>query len=216
MNLLCEVNRGRINSVKNDQCTHFFVGYARFAILAGLSALLIACAAERTVTKKQVKKDVWGRDEKFSVGKDKDGNPVMQSDLRSSMEGKMNYTASGHDFNGRDYTKSSYRKKRWGGNTIFNRKKYGGNTDASRYKNEPWFARKQASASNQSATADGKSYGVNAFNTSNAREQDSKRITYGSDAETDNRRRIFKQPEIKSWRDQTGMSISDTNQKLGR
>ena len=60
-----------------------------------------ACASEQTVTKTQVKKDSWGRDQRYSVGKDKDGNPMMKSDRRSSLEGKQSNMAANRDFSGR-------------------------------------------------------------------------------------------------------------------
>ncbi len=178
--------------------------------------LLGACATEQTITKKQVKTDAWGRAERYTVGKDKDGNPMMKSDRRSSMEGKQSAVAGSRDFSGKDYSKKSYRKKRWGGNTVFGRKKYEGNTDASHYKKEPWFVRKQAGAQGQRASAEGRTYSVNPFKTSSAREQNGTRIARTQDAETNVRRRVFKQPEITNWKDQRGLSIKDTNRKLGR
>ena len=71
--------------------------------------LLGACASETKVTQSQVKKDVWGRDEAYSIGKDEDGNPVMKSDKRSSFENKSSNIASNRDFSGKDYSKKSYR-----------------------------------------------------------------------------------------------------------
>ena len=79
-------------------------------VVLGIAMLLGACASEQTVTKTQVKKDAWGKDERYSVGKDKDGNPMMKSDRRSSMEGKGSNMASNRDFNGEDYSTKSYRK----------------------------------------------------------------------------------------------------------
>lgn len=184
--------------------------------LSALTLFLGACGSEQTVTKTQVKKDAWGNPERFSVGKDKDGNPVMKSDRRSSLEGKRSMMASNRDFSGKDYTKESYRKKRWLRNTVFGRKQYEGNTDASQYKREPWFVQKQARASGQRARADGKSYRVNPFRTSGAREQSGRRIARTADAETTVRRRVFKQPDIIHWKEQRGLTIKDTNRKLGR
>lgn len=188
----------------------------QLAALAGLGVFLVSCAAEQTVTKEQVRKDAWGKKESFSVGKDKDGNPVMKSDRRSQMEGKTSHMVSNRDFSGKDYTKKSYRKKRWGGNTLFGRKKYEGNTDASQYKQEPWFVKKQASAQGQQARAAGKSFSVNPFSTKTAREQSGRRIARPSDAETDVRRRVFIQPKITGWKDQQSLGVSDTNRMLGR
>lgn len=184
--------------------------------LLGMIMLLGACASEQTVTKTQVKKDPWGRDERYSVGKDKDGNPVMKSDRRSSLEGKRSAMAGSKDFNGQDYNKKSYRKKRWGGNTWFGRKKYEGNTDANSYKKEPWFVQKQASAQNQRSRADGQAYSVNPFRTTSAREQGRAGIARTQDAETNVRRRVFKTPGITHWKDQRGLGVKDTNRMLGR
>lgn len=202
--------------MKRLHFTHILLSLARLAIIAGLGALFVSCQSEQTVTKTKVRTDAWGNPERFSVGKDKDGNPVMKSDLRSSLEGKTNHIASNRDFNGEDYTKKSYRKKRWGGNTIFNRKGYDGNTDASRFKSEPWFARKKANASGQTATSAGKAYGVDQFAAGNARESSSASIARTSDAETNVRRRVYKQPKITHWKDQGGLSVNDTKQRLGR
>lgn len=183
----------------------------------GMVVLLGACATEQEVTKTQVKKDAWGRDVGFSLGKDKDGNPVMKSDRRSSFEGKRSQIAGGRDFSGRDYTTKSYRKKRWSGsNRIFGKKEYQGNTDARGYQKEPWFVRKQANSQNKRARADGRAYSVNRFRTGSAREQNGRRIARVSDAETDVRRRVFKEPEIIHWKEQKGMSVKDTNRLLGR
>ncbi len=192
---------------------HLFV----FASISCLVAMLLgSCASEQTVTKSQVKKDAWGRDESFSVGKDKDGNPMMQSDRRSSLEGKQSSVARGRDFSGKDYSKKSYRKKRWGGNTFFGRKKYEGDTDASRYQKEPWFVKKQAGLKDQRAGAEGKTYSVNPFRKSTANEQGGTRMSRTRDAETDFRRRVFKQPGITHWKNQSGLSVGDTNRMLGR
>ncbi|MCP5535586.1 MAG: hypothetical protein H7A51_05035 [Akkermansiaceae bacterium] len=200
-----------------DGMLHAVMKFSKTILLSiGVTMLLGACASEQTVTKTQVKKDAWGRDERYTVGKDKDGNPVMKSDRRSSLEGKQSNIAAGRDFQGKDYSTKSYRKKRWGGNTFFARKKYEGNTDASQYKKEPWFVQKQAAAAGQRAQADGKSYAVNPFKKSTAGEQGATRIAHTQDAETQVRRRVYKQPEITNWKDQKGLSVKDTNRMLGR
>jgi len=141
---------------------------------------------------------------------------MMKSDRRSSMEGKDSNMASNRDFSGQDYSTKNYRKKRWGGNTFFGRKKYEGNTDASKYQKEPWFVKKQAGAQGQRASADRKSYSVNPFRRSTAREQGRTPISRTQDAESSIRRRVFQQPEITHWKNQKGLSVGDTNKMLGR
>ncbi|MBT7960209.1 MAG: hypothetical protein HN759_12850 [Akkermansiaceae bacterium] len=185
-------------------------------VLMAVVTFLSACGSVQTVTKEQVRSDWRGRTESFSVGKDENGNPVMKSDRRSSLEGKRSNIAGSRDFNGLDYTKKSYRKKRWFGNSLFGKKQYQDNTDASRFKREPWFVQKQASASGQKARADGKAFGVNPFSTASATEQSGRRIIRPADAETAARRRVFMQPDITHWKKQEGLTIKDTNKMLGR
>jgi len=185
-------------------------------VLLGAVVLIGACASEQTVTKSQVRKDAWGKPERFGIGKDKDGNPVMKSDLRSDFEGQRSAIAAAGDYSGKDYSTKSYAKKRWGGNTSFPHSKYDGKTDANHYKMEPWFVRKQASIAGQRANAESKDYMVNSYKKSSAREQGTSRIKHTSDSETDVRRRVYKQPDIIDWKEQRGLSVKDTNRMLGR
>ena len=185
-------------------------------VLFGAALLLSACSSERTVTNSQVRKDPWGNPESYAIGKDDDGNPVMKSDLRSGFEGRRSHVASTRDFKGEDYSTKSYSKKRWHGNTQYQSKSYDGNTNANHYKTEPWFVQKQARNSGKESTAEGKAYKVNSYGKSAAREQGVPRLEYASDAETDVRRRVYKQPDIINWKDQQDLSVQDTNRLLGR
>lgn len=185
-------------------------------MLFGAVMLLAACGSEQTITKSQVRKDPWGNPERYGIGKDDDGNPVMKSDRRSSFEGKSSHIASGRDFRGKDYSTKSYSKKRWRGKTEYQSKKYEGNTDANHYKMEPWFVQKQAGSSDKQSDAQGKAYKVNGYGKSTAREQGGARLERVSDAETDIRRRVYKEPDIINWKDQQSLSVKDTNQLLGR
>lgn len=186
--------------------------------LSGLvcALLLGACASETKVTRSQVKKDVWGRDEGYSVGKDEDGNPVMKSDKRSSFENKSSNITSNRDFSGKDYSTKSYRKERWGGDTTFDRKSFSGNTDVNRYKSEPLFVQKQADAAGQQANVRKKKFSFNPFRSKRASEQGVKRITTTEDAKISNRRQTYQQPDITDWKNQDGLSVGDTNRMLGR
>lgn len=192
--------------------------FALKACLVCMVTLLFvgACASKRTVTQSQVRLDAWGKPERFSLGKDEQGNPVMKSDLRSSFEGKSSNMAASRDFSGKDYTTKSYARKRWAGNTEYSRKNYDGNTDANHYKMEPWFVRKQAQAEGKQASAQGQTYSTTDFGKTIANEQDSERIERVSDAETDVRRRVYKEPDIIDWKDQQGLGVEDTNRLLGR
>ncbi len=177
---------------------------------------LVSCASKRTVTKSQARVDVWGNPERFSVGKDEAGNPQMKSDLRSTFEGKASNMVSNRDFSGKDYTTRSYAKKRWAGSRGIERKKYEGNTDASRYKMEPWFVQKQALAEGQRARANDRVYETGRYSKTTAVEQQGRRLARPSDAETDVRRRVFREPDIIDWKEQQGLGVKDTNKLLGR
>jgi hypothetical protein len=193
-------------------------GHFSALFLYGIVCALLmgACASERKVTQGQVRKDAWGKDETYSIGKDEDGNPVMKSDKRSSFENKSSNIASNRDFSGKDYTKKSYRKKRWGGDTSFDRKSFSGNTDANRYRSEPLFVQKQAAPTSKQANVRNKKFSINPFRSKRATEQGGRRITTSEDAEISNRRQTYKQPDITDWKDQDRLSIGDTNRMLGR
>lgn len=188
----------------------------RFLALLVTSVLFGACASETTTTEHQVKKDVWGNDEPFSIGKDADGNPVMKSDKRSSFENKNSNLAGHRDFSGKDYTSNSYRKKRWGGDTKYDRKQYAGKTSADQYKQEPWFVQKQASAVSKQASSSNKKFLVNPFRSKSSSVKNSKHISSAQDARVSNRRQSYQQPNITHWKEQDGLSVKDTNGMLGR
>ncbi len=190
--------------------------FGPFLTLSLICLILGACESETTTTEHKLSQDPWGNELPFSVGKDADGNPMMKSEKRSGFENKQSNLASNRDFSGDDYTKKSYRKERWGGDTAFSRKKYAGDTSAERYKKEPWYVRKQASASGTQATASNKKFSVNPFRTNRATEQGGRRISSKQDYKVSNSRQTYKQPTITDRKDQGGLSVKDTNSMLGR
>lgn len=188
-----------------------------FLLLSILVFVLGACSSDSTVTKTQIKKDVWGNKETFSVGKDADGNPMMKSDKRSSYENTSSNIAANRDFSGKDYTKSSYRKDRWGGKSNYDRTSYQGNTSAKKYKREPWFVKQQAALSNRKSSLGKQGYTTAGYRSAGrASEQGGRRIASRQDAQISNRRSSYKQPEVTGWKDQQGLSVKETNGMLGR
>ena len=107
----------------------FMKAFPNINAFACLALLFGACATEQKVTKSQVRTDWRGKEVPFTVGKDKDGNPVMKSERRSSLEGRQSNIA-GSAYSGKDYGKQSYRKQSWFGKKLFGKKEYQGNTDA--------------------------------------------------------------------------------------
>ena len=188
-----------------------------YRLLGGFIIFCVAgCATEKKVTEKKLRLDAWGHEESFSVGKDEDGNPKMKSNKRSSFENKKSSIVRNRDFRGEDYTAKSYRKKRWGGNTVFNKKVYRGNTDASRYQKEPWFARKRSVEGTKYARANGQSYSTSMYRTQRAYESKGKYLPTKSDAQVDSKRRSYRPPSVINWKEQGGLSVQDTNSMLGR
>ena len=179
--------------------------------------LMSSCASEQTVTQSKARKDAWGNELPFTMGKDADGNPTMNSDKRSQFENKNSNITKNRDFSGKDYTKKSYRKDRWGGNTAFKSKKYEGNTDANRYKKEPWFVKKQAKSFGTEARANNKKFLVNPFRSQKSSyKHGGRQIAKPESVLERNKRNALGQPTITNWKDQKGLSVKDTNGMLGR
>lgn len=171
----------------------------------------------RTVTKTEVKEDMWGRKLNYSVGEDDAGNPRMQSDVRSSFENTGGSSiVSGNNYSGNEYTKKAYRKERWGGESSYKTKSYNNTNKANNYGKEPWFARKQANVNGQESSVGKKSFFTKLFGKSTARERGATDLSKPSDAETNVRRRVFIQPDIIGWKDQQTLSVDDTRGMLGR
>lgn len=181
------------------------------------SLAFISCASEQTVTRSKVDRDEWGKPVTYKVGEDDAGNPQMQSDVRSSFESVGgNKITSGNHYSGKEYTKKSYRKERWGGDSVYRTKSYNDVGRASNYDKEPWFIRKQAITSGQEPSEGKKSFFSKIFGKSTAREQDATRLTKTSDTESAVRRRVFKQPDVISWKGQSALSVQDTKGMLSR
>lgn len=171
----------------------------------------------RTITTDRVERDAWGKPSSYKLGKDEAGNPQMKSDKRSSFEQVgANNIVSGKNYRGQEYTKKSYRKDRWGGDSAFRTDSYHGAGKSSRYEKSPWFLQKQAGVQGQEASMGKKSFMTKLFGKKTAREAGVSELARPSDVETDVRRRVFKQPEITGWKNQSGLSVNDTNSLLGR
>ncbi|NWK54331.1 hypothetical protein HW115_01820 [Verrucomicrobiaceae bacterium N1E253] len=178
--------------------------------------MLTSCESERTMTQKKVNKDPWGNELPFSVGKDEHGNPMMQSDKRSSFENKSSQIAANKDFSGKDYTSKSYRKKRWAGDKSYQAKQFNARGDTSKYKHEPWYVRKQSGEQSVQAADSKKKFSINPFRSKRATEQTARRTSTTENVQVSKRRQSYKQPDVTDWKDQRGLTIQDTNGMLGR
>jgi hypothetical protein len=150
-------------------------------------------------------------------------NPHMTSDgkmVASSGKEFSEFNRDNAEFRGRwenkEYKAGEYRKKSWWGDRDYVKKVYGGNTDANSLKKDSRFNGKTAGEGAVAAHDSKKSYRTGEYSTGKAREESKDGIRRVSDAETDERRRVFTSPDIIPWKTQNGMTVDDTKRMLGR
>jgi hypothetical protein len=119
-------------------------------------------------------------------------------------------------WDGRQYQAGDYKKKSWWGDRDYAKKVYGGDTDANDLKRDSRFGGESAREGSVAAREGGRAFGTEAYTTGQAREASGRRIDRPSDAETDERRRVFTDPDIIPWQQQNGMTIEDSKQRMGR
>jgi len=115
----------------------------------------------------------------------------------------------------KEYKASDYKKKSWWGDKDYATKVYAGNTDANSLKKESRWGKKDAGVGQKLARESSETYGTKDYGTGRAREEGGDNIRKVSDAETDERRRVFTRPEIIPWKAQ-GLTVEDTNRMMGR
>lgn len=152
---------------------------------------------------------------KDSFKADSGGNFVPQQDKRSSFEsqGKSGYYQG--EYGKKAYKTGEYAKKSWLGNKPYGREQYAGNTDGSRFQKDSRFGGKGARESGSAAKLPG-AYQTDNFATSAAREASNERLSKPSNAEIENRREGFQQPEIIGWQEQRKLSMEQSRGILGR
>lgn len=203
-----------------------YIGYKPFLmrflrtipmILSGAVILLASCASERSVS---YSRGNSGFGERYmsdvQYERQDDGSVRPNKDVRSQYDGKTEYI-SGRDFGGKDYTTEKYGKKRWGQNTNYGNKKYAGGTDGSRFQYSPQFVQQQARMQGQQARVSGQNYGTGQYATAQANVANRNRsMDKPSDAETNVRRGVYKQPDVISKEDYSNISVEESRRLLGR
>ena len=90
-------------------------------------------------------------------------------------------------------------------------------TDGSRFQKASKFGDKTARDADKTAREGGdKTYKTGNFATKDAREADGKILDHPSDAETDERRRVFAAPGITDWAEERKLNIQETKGILGK
>jgi hypothetical protein len=154
-------------------------------------------------------------DEKNSYKVDANGNWTPTNDRRSSFEAQAASQYSKGKFQKKDYKAGEYAKKSWWGNKDYGKKTYAGNTDGSRFQKSSRFDGKGAREQGDSAGLS-KTYQTDAYATNAAREAGVKGVDRTSDAETDQRRKVYKAPAIIDWKEQRSMDLEQSKGILGR
>ena len=146
---------------------------------------------------------------------DSSGNWVPRGDKRSSFESQGASPYFKGEYNKKNYQTDQYSKKSWWGNKEYGRKSYAGDTDGSRFQKASQMQGRGARESGGSADLPD-AYQTGNYATSDARETSVRKVTKTTDAETDNRRSIYSQPEIIDWREQRALTLEQSKGILGR
>lgn len=151
-------------------------------------------------------------------------NPTMTKDGQTVAGTGKEYEGFRRDnpefkgrWDGKEFKAGDYRKKSWWGDRDYVKKVYGGNTDANALRKDSRFNGREAGETAVAARDSGKSYDTGAYETGRAREEGGgDAINKVSDAETDERRRVFTDPDIIPWKEQNGVTIEQTKNAMGR
>ncbi len=138
---------------------------------------------------------------------------VQKESKRSSFEGTQ-LTSIGGQQGKKEFKVDRYSKKNWRGSKDFDPAKF--NRTQNRWDNEEWFVQKQARESTNTARAQGQRFGTEEFRSGSAREQDGRRFSRVSDAQTDIRRRVYRDPLVIDKDDYEKLSLEETQGLLGR
>ena len=145
---------------------------------------------------------------------DAEGNWKPRSDKRSPFESQGESAYFKKDFNKKEYQTGDYARKSWWGNKSYDRQAYAGNTDGSRFQKSSGLKDKGA----REAATQGdfqQSYDTETYGTGAALEAGAKPIAKGSNANIENRRKVYAQPEIVDWREQRSLTMDQSKGLLG-
>ena len=153
--------------------------------------------------------------EKNGYQVDSEGNWKPINNRRSEFESHGQSPYFKGEVNKTSYQTQSVEKKSWWGNQAYKTKSYEGDTDGSQFQKASSLQGQSARETRQDAGVD-QSYQTGNYATHAARESSSNRISRPSNAETEQRRKVFAQPEIIDWQEQRQMDIQQSKSLLGR
>jgi hypothetical protein len=149
-----------------------------------------------------------------SYKQDSEGKWQAQTGKRSSFEGKTDPNFASKSFEKKAYKTGDYSKKSWWGNKDYASKTYKPTTEASRFQKS---ARQQGQQAQETSSGQSfaKNYQTDDYATSSAREANASAIEKGSNDLIENRRKLFKQPEVTDWQQRRDLSVDQTKGILG-
>ncbi len=154
--------------------------------------------------------DKYGKNSPFM---EKDGKPMGEfKEYAGFQRDNPNFKSR---WDNKEYKAGDYKKKSWWGDKDYATKVYEGNTDANSLKKESRWGSKEAGEGRKLAREGRESYATRDYATGRAREEGGEKIRKVSDAETDERRRVFTKPDIIPWTQQ-GLTVEDTKRMMGR
>jgi hypothetical protein len=109
-----------------------------------------------------------------------------------------------------------YEKRSFWGRKDYTGKVYDGATDGDRFLQSAREGSKGASEGSRVSRENSKVLNPGSVDRSAARESGRAPLARPSDAETDFRRRVYQEPEVKDWRAQRALDVEDTRAMLGR
>lgn len=189
-------------------------------LACGAALGLVACSGHEPKERQaSAPKGLQARlQEQVGFKQDDEGNWKPTVDRRSSLDRKDRDTPY---FKGA-IEKSQYstaevaKKKSWWGEKEYGTKVFEGITDAREGSLKSSLSGEKAREVAMKAGETSKSYETNSYATNSAREMGGKRFDRPSDAETDFRRRVYKEPPIIDSADYAEAEIEATKSFLGR
>lgn len=144
-----------------------------------------------------------------------DGSVQVNSDKRSSLESKANYSDIRQQ-SGSSFDTNAYSKKGWSQNKAYSAGAYQGTSDGNKFRKAPHFADQQANGQGQAANASGQGYESGQFyggsQTVNRGTDQSRTANTATQVEQDS----FVAPPIKGKGEAQQLSVDETNWMLGR
>jgi hypothetical protein len=147
--------------------------------------------------------------------KDSEGNWVPRQNKRSAYEGKDAGSTLRKTQPRKVFATDAYESKSWWGRKDYQKPSFDGQKDGNRFRKvsraDGLGARESGSAARIPDT-----YQTGRYATGAATEASKKQMEKPSDAETDERRRVFDSPDVIDWREQRPLTIHETRGILGR